>query len=116
MTARDDYIPERGHFVRIVLDPRVGREQSGERPALVVSDKTFNKLTGYAFVAPVTGTERGWPFEVAIPAGSRVSGVVLADQTKSIDFTARHVRFLAAAPDGLVDMVLSRVATILDLP
>lgn len=113
--ARAGYVPARGDFIRVVLDPRVGREQSGERPALVVSSKTFNDLTGYAFVAPVTGSQRGWPFEIAILSGGRVQGVVLADQTKSIDFVARHVRFLETAPDGLVEMVLSRVASILEL-
>jgi mRNA interferase MazF len=65
------YVPERGDFVRLVLDPRVGREQSGERPALVLSVREFNDRTGYAFVAPITGTRRGWPFEVPIPEGAR---------------------------------------------
>jgi mRNA interferase MazF len=111
--ARPEYLPERGDFVRVVLDPRVGREQSGERPALVLTDRRFNELTGYAFVAPITATARGWPFEVPVPDGSRVQGVVLADQTKSIDFAARYVRFMAKAPYGLVATVLDRVAEIL---
>ncbi|MBV9248437.1 MAG: type II toxin-antitoxin system PemK/MazF family toxin [Acetobacteraceae bacterium] len=110
---RAGFVPARGDFVRVVLDPRVGREQSGERPALVLSPRSFNELTGYVFVAPVTGTMRGWPFEVPIPAGGRVRGVVLADQTKSIDYEARHVRFVASAPDGLVTAVLDKVYPIL---
>lgn len=113
MTARAGYVPARGDFVRVVLDPRVGREQSGERPALVLSDHAFNDLTGTIFVAPVTGNRRGWPFEVPIPPGGRVEGVALADQTKSIDYVARHVRYLAAAPVGLVESVLAHVAAIL---
>lgn len=108
------FVPERGDFVRVVLDPRVGREQSGERPALVLTPRRFNAATGYAFVAPVTGTRRGWPFEVPIPAGGRVRGVVLADQTKSIDYAARHVSFLATAPRELVIEVLGRVGAILE--
>jgi mRNA interferase MazF len=112
---RAGYVPARGDFISVVLDPRVGREQSGERPALVLSGQTFNDLTGYAFVAPVTGTRRGWPFEVPIPLGGRVQGVVLADQTKSIDFVARHVQFLAIGPDGLVEAVLDQVDAILTL-
>lgn len=110
---RAGYVPARGDFVRVVLDPHVGRERSGERPVLVLSDRSFNELTGYIFVAPVTGTERGWPFEAQIPSGGKIQGVVLADQTKSIDYVARHVRYLAAAPRGLVDTVLELVATIL---
>ena len=107
------YVPARGDFVRIVLDPRVGREQSGERPALVMSGQEFNRLSGYVFCAPVTSGRRGWPFEVPIPTGGKVQGVILADQTKSIDFVARHVSFLSPAPDGLVETVLERVSAIL---
>jgi len=113
--ARAGYVPARGDFVRVVLDPRVGREQSGERSALVLSERSFNELTGYIFVAPVTGTRRGWPFEVPIPGGGTVQGVVLADQTKSIDYVARHVRLLGVAPDGLVDAVLELVSAILSI-
>lgn len=109
------YVPDRGEFVRIVLDPRVGREQSGERPGLVLSGRAFNELTGYAFIAPITGTRRNWPFEVPIPAGGKVSGVVLVDQTKSIDHAARHVRYIADAPTGLAEAALQLVAVILEL-
>jgi mRNA interferase MazF len=112
--ARAGFVPDRGDFVRVVLDPRVGREQSGERPALVLTPRHFNELTGYAFVAPVTGTMRGWPFEVAIPVGGRVQGVVMADQTKSIDYAARYVTFMEQAPSSLVEEVLERVAVILE--
>jgi mRNA interferase MazF len=98
--ARAGYVPERGDFVRVVLDPRVGREQSGERPALVLTPRRFNELTGYAFVAPITGTARGWPFEVPVPTGG--------------DYKARYVRLLAKAPNGLVGTVLDRVAEILE--
>ena len=109
------YVPARGDFARVVLDPRVGREQLGERPALVLSGRPFNELTGYIFVAPVTGNQRGWPLEVPVPPGGKVKGVVLADQTKSIDHAARHVRHLGDAPEGLVDAVLELVSTILAL-
>ncbi len=107
------YVPARGDFVRVVLDPRVGREQSRERPALVLSDREFNQHTGYVFVAPITSNRRGWPFEVPIAPGGKVAGVILADQTKSLDYVARHVRYLAASPAGLVEAVLELVSTIL---
>jgi mRNA interferase MazF len=113
--ARAGYVPARGDFVRVVLDPRAGREQSGERPALVLSDRDFNALTGYIFCAPVTGTKRGWPFEVPIPSGGKVTGAVLADQTKSIDHVSRHVRYIEGSPGRLVEMVLERVSAILML-
>ena len=107
------YIPARGDFARIVLDPRIGREQSGERPVLVLSPEAFNAATGYAFVAPITRTVRGWPFEVPLPSGAPVEGAVLVDQARSIDFAARHARFIAHAPTELVDAVLARLADIL---
>jgi mRNA-degrading endonuclease toxin of MazEF toxin-antitoxin module len=80
---------------------------------LVLSTKQFNALTGYALVAPVTRTVRHWPFEVPIEPGNRVAGVVLSDQTRSVDFAARHARFLGRATPRLTDTVADRVATII---
>jgi mRNA interferase MazF len=111
--ARAGYVPARGDFVRIVLDSRVSREQSGERPALVLSEREFNAVTGYVFVAPITSNQRGWPFEIPVPPGGRVGGVILTDQTKNIDYVARHVRYVAASPPGLVESVVAQVAAIL---
>jgi len=98
----------------MVLHPQTGREQGGERPVLVLSSKRFNSLTGYALVTPITRTVRNWPFEVPIEPGHRVSGVVLTDQARSVDFVARHTRFLGKAPSGLVDVVAERIAVILE--
>jgi mRNA interferase MazF len=98
----------------MVLHPHTGREQGGERPVLVLSTKRFSALTGYALVAPITRTVRNWPFEVPIEPGHRVSGVVLADQARSVDFAARHARFLGKAPARLIDTVAERLTTILE--
>lgn len=98
----------------MALHPQTGREQGGERPVLVLSSRRFNALTGYALVTPITRTVRNWPFEVPIEPGHRVSGVVLADQARSVDFGARHARFLGKAPSGLVDVVAERIAAILE--
>ena len=111
---RPPYIPDRGDYVRLVLAPQAGREQSGERPVLVLSARPFNAVTGLAFVAPITSRVRGWPFEVATPLQGRTRGVVLADQTRSLDFSARHARYLGKAPNALVEEVLERVALILE--
>ncbi len=108
------YVPDRGDFTRLVLDPYVGREQGGERPVLVLSSRAFHEATGYALVAPVTNRRRGWPFEVAIEPGQRVSGVVLADQTRSIDFAARHARLLGKASPALLTAVRDRVVAIVE--
>ncbi len=99
----------------MVLDPYTGREQGGERPVLVLSTRAFNLVTRYALVAPITRTVRDWPFEVAIEAGARVAGAVVTDQTRSVDFEARHARFLGKAPPELIEQVLTRIASILEV-
>lgn len=98
----------------MVLDPLTGREQGGERPVLVLSTREFNLATRYALVAPITRTVRDWPFEVPIGPGQRVAGLVLSDQTRSVDFVARHARLLGKAPAELVAQVLARVASIVE--
>ena len=101
-------------FARMVLHPHTGREQGGERPVLVLSTRRFSSLTGYALVVPITRTVRDWPFEVAIEPGHRVAGVVLSDQARSVDFAARHARFLGKAPARLTASVVKRITTILE--
>jgi len=97
----------------MVLHPHTGREQGGERPVLVLSTRRFSSLTGYALVAPITTTVRDWPFEIPIEPGLRVTGVVLSDRTRSVDFAARHARFLGKASARLTDIVSERIAAIL---
>jgi mRNA interferase MazF len=97
----------------MVLDPYTGHEQGGERPVLVLSSRSFSAVTRYALVAPITRRVRGWPFEVRIEANQRVSGVVLADQTRSVDYIARHATYLGVASRALVEAVCQRVSAIL---
>jgi mRNA interferase MazF len=106
-------VPERGDFVHLDFDPQAGHEQRGARFGLVVSSAAFNRVTGFAFIAPVTSQVKGYPFEVVIPQGQRVSGVVLADQTKSLDWHARGVKVKGRAPEGVVDEVLGKLEAIL---
>ncbi len=104
------YVPRKGDWVALTFDPQTGHEQQGRRPALVVSNDLFNKHTGMCIACPVTGTHRGYPFHVAIPEGHEVSGVVMVEQVKSIDYSARRVKRIGTAPDS----VLSEVLSILD--
>jgi mRNA interferase MazF len=113
--ARPPFVPDRGDLMRVVLMPRAGHEPGGERPVLVLSSRDFNAMTGLAFVAPITSRVRGWPFEVPIPPEGRVQGVVLADQTRSLDYAARHGRRIGTAPDVVVQAALERVALILGI-
>lgn len=101
------YVPRKGDFVTLTFDPQSGHEQRGRRPALVISKDLFNKHTGLCIVCPVTNARRDYPFHVAIPEGRRVTGVVMVEQLKSIDYRARNVRRIEAAPEPVLQEALS---------
>lgn len=101
------YIPRQGEFIAVVLDPRTGHEQSGRRPALVISHDLFNLHTGLAIVCPITSTRRDYPFHVAIPEGQDLTGFVMVEQVRSIDFRARQARRIGKAPDEVLREALS---------
>ena len=101
------YVPRKGDFVALTFDPRAGHEQSGRRPALVVSNDLFNKAMGLCIACPVTNTRRDYPFHVSIPDGQDVTGVVMVEQVKSLDFRSRNVKRIGSAPAPVLDEVLS---------
>lgn len=84
-----------------------GHEQRGRRPALVVSNDLFNKHTGLCIACPVTSARRDYPFHVALPDGGDVTGVVMVEQVKSIDYRARKVKRIGRAPDAVLDEALA---------
>ena len=101
------YVPEKGDFITVTFDPKSGHEQRGRRPALVVSNTLFNQQTGLAIVCPITNTDRGYPFHVAVTNDPDVRGFVMVEQVKSIDFRARKAKLIGRASDDVLDMVLS---------
>ena len=103
----DAYIPRKGDFVAITLAPQSGHKQKGRRPALVVSNTLFNKHTGLAMVCPLTNTDRHFPFHVAVVECEAVTGFVMVEQVKSVDFHARKAKLIGKATDALLDEVLS---------
>jgi mRNA interferase MazF len=100
-------IPRKGDFLALTFDPQSGHEQKGRRPALVVSNTLFNEKTGLALVCPLTTTDRGYPFHVAVMDNPDVKGFVMVEQVKSIDFRARRAKLMGRASDDLLDEVLS---------
>lgn len=108
------YCPKRGDVVWISFNPQAGHEQAGHRPALVISPELYNRKVGLALLCPVTSQIKGYPFEVPVPAGLKVSGAVLSDQVKSMDWKVRGASFLCSLPEAAVRQVLSKVATLLD--
>ena len=101
------YVPEKGDFVVVTFDPQSGREQRGRRPALVISNTLFNRHTGLAMVCPLTNTDRKVPFHVAVPAESSLTGYVMVEQLKTIDYRSRNVTFVEKAPLLVIDEALS---------
>jgi mRNA interferase MazF len=95
------------------LDPQAGHEQAGRRPALVLSTESYNGLVGLAMFCPITGRSKGYPFEVALPAGLPVSGVALADHMKSLDWRARQADYICEVPAETVSDVLDRLLALL---
>jgi len=102
-----EYVPRQGDFIAIAFHPQIGHEQSGRRPALVVSHNLFNQRTGLAIVCPITNTRRDYPFHVAIPEGSDVTGFVMVEQVRSIDYRARHAKRIGKALNEVLQEALS---------
>jgi mRNA interferase MazF len=109
------YIPDAGDLVWLTFDPQAGHEQRGRRPALIVSPRTYNARAGLAIACPITSHVKGYPFEVRLPAGGKISGVVLADHVKNLDWHARQVAFEAKAPADILTDVRERLRVLLGL-
>jgi mRNA interferase MazF len=107
------YVPDAGDLVWLTFDPQAGREQSGRRPALVVSPASYNRKSELALVCPVTSRVKKYPFEVPLPPGLAVSGMVLADQLESLDWLERRAEFIVNPGRDLLDDVLGRLAPLL---
>ena len=87
------YVPARGDVVWITFNPQAGHEQAGRRPGLVLSPSSYNRKVGLAILCPITSQVKGYPFEVAIGSGSKLGGVILSDQVKSLDWRIRKAEF-----------------------
>ena len=101
------YIPEKGDFITLSFDPQSGHEQKGRRPALVVSNYLFNQATGLAIVCPITNTDRKIPFHLAVPASSSLTGFIMVEQVKSVDFNTRRAKFVGKASLELINDILA---------
>lgn len=108
-------VPDRGDVLWIMLSSQAGHEQAGRRPALVLSAASYNGKVGLALLCPITSQEKGYPFEVRIPEGMPVDGVILSDQAKSLDWRARRAEFACRLPDVVVREVLLKLGTLLSI-
>jgi mRNA interferase MazF len=110
--VRSRYIPERGDIVWLDFTPQSGHEQAGRRPALVLSPRTYNRKAELMLCCPITSRVKGYPFEVTL-SGTTISGVVLADQIKSVDWSARHAERKGKVDADILDEVIAKLQTLL---
>ncbi len=106
------YVPDRGDAVWLQFNPQAGHEQAGRRPALVLSPAAYNGKVGLAVLCPITSQSKGYPFEVAISTRN-LTGVVLSDQVKSLDWRVRQAEMIERVPDKVVQEVLARLSALL---
>jgi mRNA interferase MazF len=115
VTARA-YVPNRGDVVWLAFTPQSGREQAGRRPAVVLTPARYNDHVGLAICCPITSRVKGYPFEVGLPEGLPIAGVVLADHVKSLDWRSRHATLIGRLPDDLLEQILLKLAALLQVP
>ena len=109
----DPYCPEAGDLIYLDFDPQAGREQAGRRLALVLSPRAYNERARLCIVCPVTSQSKGYPFEVALPEGMPINGVILADHLKSLSWERRRAAFIARAADAVATDVRAKIAALL---
>lgn len=112
MVARA-YVPDAGDLVWLTFDPQAGHEQRGRRPALILSPRAYNARARLAIACPITSQVKGYPFEVVIPAGGKISGAVLADHVKNLDWHARRVVFESKAAAETITEVRERLRVLI---
>ena len=97
---------KQGDIIKLNFNPQSGHEQSGYRPALVVSNDTFNAKTNLAICCPITNTTRPFPLRVELDARTKTTGTILCDHIKSLDINARKYDFVERLPTDLLDRVI----------
>jgi mRNA interferase MazF len=108
------YIPRAGDFIWLDFDPQVGREQSKRRPALVITDQSYNRASGLAMVCPLTSRRKPYPFTLPIVLDA-IEGAVLVDQLKSMDWVARKAAFHSKADPALLAKVRAYLEVLLGI-
>lgn len=115
MVETAKYIPQRGDVVWLNFQPQTGREQGGRRPAVVLSNSNYNKVVGLAIFCPITSKVKGYPFEVSLPPGFPISGVVLVDQVKSLDWQKREAEFIGKLDGMTIEKISGLLGKIIEV-
>jgi mRNA interferase MazF len=107
------YIPSRGDIVWLNFTPQAGHEQSGKRPAIVISPKQYNAKVGLALFQPITSKQKGYPFEVELPKNIPITGVILSDQIKSLDWKIRNIEFICNIPQKYYSEAIDKLKVLI---
>lgn len=107
------YQPERGDFIYLDFTPHAGTEQAGRRPALVLSPMDYNVATGHCFVVPLTTVGKPSSFDVLVPKGGQITGYILANQLRDLDWIARNASFHSRCDKATLFEVIGRIEAIL---
>jgi mRNA interferase MazF len=113
LVAQAIYTPSRGDIVYLDFDPTKGHEQRGHRPAFVISPLGYNERSALALFMPITKQQKGYPFEVLLPSGLKIQGVILADQIKCLAWKARSIQFVEVAPESVIEEVQAKIEPLL---
>ena len=108
------YTPQQGDIVFINFDPRIGHEQKGRRPGLIISNNDYHKRTGMAMVCPITSTISGFPTHVALDDRTNTAGAIMCEQVKSLDLNARQAEYVEFLPDDLIDEVIDLICSFIE--
>lgn len=108
------FVPDRGDAIWITFNPQAGHEQAGRRPAVVLTPAAYNGKAGLAIMCPITSKVKGYPFEVVLPEGLPISGVVLSDQVKSLDWRIRNAELVCQLPTETCDEILQKLSALLE--
>ena len=113
VVIRRGYVPDRGDVIWMMFGPQAGHEQSGRRPGVVMSSSIYNGKTGMALCCPITSQIKGYPFEVLVPTGLKISGAILADHIRNIDWKTRRAEYLCKLTDKTLEEVAGKLLSLL---
>lgn len=115
MVKINGIVPQRGHIIFLELNPRIGSEQSGVRPGLIISPVEYNCISSLTLICPITSREKSWPFEVKLPDNLKTQGVILGDQVRAVDCQARNAKIIEIVPAEIMMEVLARLEPLICL-
>jgi mRNA interferase MazF len=108
------FVPKRGDLIWLDFTPQAGHEQAGRRPAAVISSSQYNRKVGLLLACPITSQRKQYPFEVLLPGGLPITGVILADQVRSLDWKSRRAAFIGHLDEDVLAETLGKLSALIN--